>query len=119
MALGERGDALWQASARRVDPHWRVGAPPKWVRNEKYPADGPADAGAGHALGTGCAWLWSCGNAGRPVVRRYLWRGLRSDNFRSDTTFAVRSSGARSLGSRSALDLCFGIVSEGPGHLDP
>jgi alkylhydroperoxidase/carboxymuconolactone decarboxylase family protein YurZ len=28
MALGERGDALWQASARRVDPHWRVGAPP-------------------------------------------------------------------------------------------
>ena len=66
------------------------------VRNEKYPADGPADAGAGHALGTGCAWLWSCGDAGRPVVRRYLWRDLRSDNYRSDTTFAVRASGERS-----------------------
>ena len=34
MALGERGDALWQASARRVDPHWRVGFWPRhrWRR---------------------------------------------------------------------------------------
>ena len=23
-------------------------------------------AGAGSALGAGCAWLWSCGGAGRP-----------------------------------------------------
>jgi hypothetical protein len=37
-----------------------------------------------------------CGLAA--VHRRYLWRDLRSDNYRSDTTFAVRSSGARSLG---------------------
>ena len=80
---------------------------------------GPTGAGVAHALGAGCAWLWSCGGARRPVVRRYLWRGLRSDNYRSDTTFAVRSSGARGLGSRSALDLRLGIVSEGPGHLDP
>jgi hypothetical protein len=29
--------------------------------------------------------LWSCGGAGRPVVRRYLWRGLRNDNYRGDT----------------------------------
>src|SRR5215831_12400974 len=109
MALGERGDALWQASARRVDPHWRVGAPPKWVRNEKYPADGPADAGAGHALGTGCAWLWSCGGAGRPGVRRYLWRGVGSDNYRGDKTLAVRDDrGAR---DRALPDLCRGIVS--------
>src|SRR5262245_13843974 len=68
------------------------------MRDEKYPVDGPAAAGAGHALGAGCAWLWSCGGAWRPVVRRYLWRGLRSDNYRSDTTIAVRSSGVRSPG---------------------
>src|SRR6516162_11819160 len=72
------------------------------VRNEKYPVDGPAGAGAGHALGAGGAWLWSCGGAGRLVVRRYLWRGLRTDNYRSDTTFAVRSWARR---SRPALCL--------------
>jgi hypothetical protein len=56
--------------------------------------------------------LWSCGGAGRPVVRRHLWRGLRSDNYRSDTTFAVRSS-ARGVpvAIRALPDLCAGIVS--------
>ena len=74
----------------------RVGAPPKEVRNEKYPVDGPTGAGAGHALGAGCAWLWSCGGAGRPGVRRYLWRGVRSDNYRGDKKLAVRDNrGAR------------------------
>jgi len=31
-----------------------------------------------------------------------FWRGLRSDNYRSDKTFAVRSSGARSPDPRFA-----------------
>src|SRR5262249_33844617 len=30
----------------------------------KVSADGPTGAGAGNALGAGCAWLWSCGSAG-------------------------------------------------------
>src|SRR5262249_30622824 len=35
--------------------------------------------GAGRARRAGCAWLWSCGGAGRPVVRRYLWRRQHSE----------------------------------------
>jgi len=35
----------------------------RWV-NEKYPVDGPTGAGAGHALGAGRAWLWSCDGTG-------------------------------------------------------
>src|SRR5262249_35082946 len=71
---------------------------------------GPTGAGIGHALGAGCAWLWSCGGAGRPVVRRYLWRGLRSDNDRGDTTIAMRSSRTWSapVAIRTLPDLCLG-----------
>src|SRR5262245_2718147 len=73
-------------------------------REMKAPWMNPRGAGAGRALGAGFAWLWSCGGAGRPVVRRYLWRGLRSDNYRGDTAFAVTSSGARK--SRSLSPRC-------------
>src|SRR5262249_37684594 len=72
------------------------------------------------ALGAGCAWLWSCGGAGRPVVSRYLWRGLRIVNYRSVTTFAVdhRVRGV-SVAILALPDLCFVILSGRLGHLDP
>ena len=48
-------------SPARLAPHNRAG---RALRNEKYPVDGPTGAGAGHALGAGRAWLWTCGGAG-------------------------------------------------------
>src|SRR5262249_14163725 len=71
----------------------RLGRPVRWIKlaicaahqvRDESTLDGPRRAGAGRALGTGCAWLWSCGGTGRSLVRRYLWRGLCRDNYRSD-----------------------------------
>ena len=77
--------------------------------------DGPRHWRGGRALGAVCAWLWSCGGAGRPGVRRYLWRGVGSDNYRGDKTLAVRDDrGAR---DRALPDLCRGIVSGRLGGL--
>ena len=79
------------------------------VRDGKYPVHGPAGAAADHALGAGCAWLWSGGGAGRPLVRRYLWCGLRIYNYRSDTTFAVRDGSTRTVRLQSAPCLSFAL----------
>ena len=75
--------------------------------------DGPKGARAGCALGAGCAWLWSCGGAGRLRVRRSLWRRQHSDDYRGGTALTVRPE-APTPGSaiRALPDLCFGIGSE-------
>jgi len=86
------------------------------VRDEKYPVDGPMGVGTGHALGAGCAWLWSCGVAGRPVVRRYLWRGLRSGQLSKQYDVCGEIIGRAESPRLAGI---VPIVSERLGHLDP
>src|SRR5262249_6373170 len=78
----------------------RVGAPSKQVRDETA-VDEPSLARAGRTRGARCLRLWSCVVAGGPIVCRYLWCGVRNDNYRGDTTFFVKD-GARRRDSRLA-----------------
>jgi hypothetical protein len=49
------------------------------VRNKKYPVDGPTGAGAGHALGVRCAWLFvaifgaACGASSECALNGEPW----------------------------------------------
>ncbi len=73
----------WSGERRSCGPQSRNS-------NRKQCGYGASLTGPDRACPARRPWLWSCGGAGRPVVRSYLWRGLRSDNYRGDTAFAVR-----------------------------
>ena len=77
----------------------RVGAPSKQVRDETA-VDEPSLARAGRTRGARCLRLWSCVGAGSLLICRHLCSRQRSNDYRSDTTFAMKIIGSQTRGQK-------------------